>query len=223
MAAPHAIPSDVALRIAKRRAARFGYNLILPDHPAREAVLYGMAAAHELTGSGWNYETAKRSVSVTLPGVGPVADLLRAIPYVGPIFASAATAFRAPTVFPSPAAIEHGLLGTIFHEEGHVGDIRRGGLPWCLCYGFIDEVRVGAEAPCKVCGMIERVHFDGISIAEAETESIESLRPYGLGAEFHTAELIVRGNAATLRRGADPGGIIAEMRAELALENWSPA
>lgn len=222
MSAPHSIPSDVALRIAHRRAARFGYSLILPDHPAREAVLHGMAAAHQITGSGWDYATAKERVSVTLPGAGPAADLLGTIPYVGPILAGAASKFKVPCVFPSPAAIRKGLLGTIFHEEGHVGDIRRGGLPWCLCYGLIDEVRVGAEAPCKVCGMIERVHFDGISVDEAVAESIESLKPYGLGNEFVTAELIVRGNGESLRRGADPGGILAEMRAELALEGWSP-
>ena len=46
------IPVEIALKVAQRRAAERSYELILPDSPYRQAVVYGLAAVHALTGSG---------------------------------------------------------------------------------------------------------------------------------------------------------------------------
>lgn len=218
------IPVEIALKVAQRRAAERSYELILPDSPYRLAVVYGLAATHELTGSGWDLDHARESTSVTLPGAGPLVDLLAMIPIAGPLLAQIASKLTHPSVFLSPAVARDGLslLATLAHEEGHVGDIRRGGLPWCLCYGVIDEVRAGAEAPCFGAGMALRRGLGGQDVDALEAAAVDALGHYGLGDDLFLARGIVRSNAAGLRLGADPGGVIAEFRAELAREGWEP-
>lgn len=216
------IPIDVALRIAQRRAQRFNYELILPDSPYRAAVVYGLAATHEITGTGWSLDHAREFTSSTLPGLGPAVDLLAEVPYVGGIFAGIASKLRRTSVFLSPASVRDGLslLATLAHEEGHVGDIERGGFLWCVAYGVVLEVRAGAECPCMGAGMAIRHGLGGAPVDDLEAAAIASLDAYGLKGD-ELALGILRSNAASLRRGADPGGIIAEFRAELAQEGVS--
>ena len=138
-----AIPADLALRAVQAEAAAADVELLLPGRPEREAVLLGMAAYHAISGHGWSLDHAREHVSVTLPGAGPALDLLAMVPVVGPILASLASGFRRTTVMLAPSAMRDGvvLMGTWRHEGGHVGDIARGGLPWCLAYGVAPEVR----------------------------------------------------------------------------------
>ena len=216
--APRAVDPALALRVAQARAARFGYELVLPGDPRREAVVYGLAAVHKLTGDGWDIDHARENVCVTLPGLGSVAlGLLAAIPVVGPLLAAAAGTVERPQVYLSPAAVRDGnvLLGTIRHEEGHVGQIRAGGLAWCVAYGVIDEARAGAEAPCYGADLAVRAAL-GESPRRLYDAALESLRAYGLGDDIALAEQLVRSTCAALEAGADPGGIGADVLADLA-------
>ena len=211
------VAPDVALRIARARAERHGYELVLPGDPRREAVVYGLAAVHALTGSGWDVDHARERVCVTLPGLGDAAlRLVAAIPVVGPLFAAAVGFVERPQVYLSPAAVADGgvLLGTIRHEEGHVGQIRAGGLAWCVAYGVIEEARAGAEAPCYGADLAVRAAL-GESPRRLYDGALESLRGYGLGDDLALAEALVRSTCAALEAGADPGGMGAEMLAEL--------
>lgn len=217
------IPIEMALRIAQRRAAQRNYELVLPDSPYRQAVVYGLAAAHTITGNGWDFEYAKNNTSVTLPGAGPIVDMVSLIPMVGDLFASICTKLRKTTVFPSPAVMSDGglFLAMLAHEEGHVGDIARGGVFWCAAYGAIGEVRAGGEAPCYGTGMALRAAFRGENRDELEAEAKNSLKAYGLKEGEDLAAGIIASNAEMLRLGRDPGGIIAEYQIELIREGWS--
>lgn len=212
------IAPDVALRIARARAERHGYELVLPGDPRREAVLYGLAAAHALTGSGWDLAYAREHVGVALPGVGSAAlGLLAAIPYVGPLLAGAAATVERPQVYLSPVALRDGavLLVQILHEEGHVGDIRRGGPLWCLCYGAIGEVRAGAEAPCYVADLAVRARL-GEDPRALHDGALAALRGYGLGPGGEAlAAGVLRSGLESVLAGGDPGGLGAEVSAEL--------
>jgi len=217
------IPIDMAIRIAQRRAAERNYELVLPDSPYRQAVVYGLAAAHAITSNGWDFEHARDNTSVTLPGMGPLVDAVSLIPLVGDIFASICAKLRKTTVFPSPAIMSDGglFLATLAHEEGHVGDIARGGLFWCVAYGAIGEVRAGGEAPCYGTGMALRAAFRGESPDDLELEAKTSLKAYGLKEGEDLAAGIIKSNAEMLRLGRDPGGIIAEFQRELVREGWT--
>lgn len=207
----------LALRAARARAERFGYELVMPGDPRREAVVYGLAAVHKLTGDGWDVDHAREHVCVTLPGLGSAAlGLIAAIPYVGPLLAAAGASVERPQVYLSPAAVRDGnvLAGTIRHEEGHVGQIRAGGLPWCLAYGLVAEARAAAEAPCYGSGLIVRAAL-GESPRRLYDAALASLRAYGLGDDLVLAEQLVRSTCAALEAGADPGGIGADMLADL--------
>ena len=161
---------------------------------------------------------ARDRVSVTLPGLDcpPALALLAAVPYAGPVLVGLATRLQRPAIYLSPAAMRDPaqLVATLQHERGHVGSIRAGGLGWCLGYGALGEVRAGAEAPCYGTSMALLCAFTGRSPDDAERDALASLGAYG------TDEPLVRGilasNAETLRRGGDPGGIVAETLRELA-------
>lgn len=213
------IAPDLALRVARRRAAAHGYELVEPDDARRLAVVYGLAAAHKLTGSGWDLDHARENVCVTLPGLGPAADLLAKVPVVGGVLGAVASSLRRPTVFLSPSAVRDGaaLLGVVWHEEGHVGDIRTGSLPWCVAYGVVAEVRA-TEGRCYGCDMAARVRYGGAAVDDAVADALRALEAYGLGDDFPLARGMVLSSAAALRRGGDPGGVLAEMAAELRRE-----
>lgn len=220
------IPLDIALRAAQRLVRNASAGLVLPGDPRREAVLLALAATHKLTGSGWDLDYAREHVCVTLPGVGSAAaKLLSTIPYVGPIFARATEGLDRPTMFMSPAALSDGpvLMGVTQHELGHVGDIRRGGLMWCIAYGAVGEVRAGAEAPCYSSDINHRCALGGVSPEQAEADALAALANYGFDADgLALARVIIRSAGETARRRGDPGGVLAETLAALAAEGWSP-
>lgn len=217
------IPLDLARRIVRTRCERFDVELVLPGDPRRDAVLYGMAAAHKALNTGWDLEYAREHVSVTLPGLGPAADLLAAVPYVGGLLRQLAT--ERPAIYFSPGAWEGsgaGLLATALHEEGHVGSIRNGGLAWCICYGALGEVRVAGEAPCFGASTAILVRHGGVSVDEAVRWALDALAHYGTSAEdLAFARGILASVAQTLRVGGDPGGVLADVRSELAAQGWA--
>jgi len=220
---PTAIPADLALRAVQAEAAAADVELLLPGRPEREAVLLGMAAYHAISGHGWDLAHAREHVSVTLPGAGPVLDLLAMVPVVGPILASLASGFRRTTVMLAPSAMRDGvvLMGTWRHEAGHVGRIAQGGLVWCAAYGLAPEVRAGAEAPCYGSDLAHQVLLAGSDVDKVEAAALDNLTRYGLDEPaLRLARGIVRANAETLRAGIDPGDLVADSLAALRAVGW---
>jgi hypothetical protein len=213
------IPLDRALRLARVRAARGSYELVLPGDPRREAALHGLAAAHALTGSGWSLDHAREHVSLALPGVGDGAlALLSRVPYVGLLLTQVVGSVVRPQIYLAPSALRDGaaLLGVLLHEEGHVGQIRAGGPLWCLAYGVVGELRAGAESPCYAADITIRTRLGGESPRRLYDGALESLRAYGLAAgDLALAESIIRAALVSLDAGADPGGLAAEVREDL--------
>lgn len=198
-----------------------GVDIVLPGDPMREAVLYGLAAANAITGRGWSLDHARENVTLTLPAMGPAFDLLAAIPYVGTIMAGAAAKQRRTTIYFSPASVRSGLAltSTRKHEEGHVGQIKVGGLPWCLAYGLVGEVTAGAEAPCYGNSMAVDVLLGGRDVDAEERAALASLAAYGADEPLYRQ--IIAAHADMLRAGVDPGGIVAETMAELRRCGWT--
>ncbi len=136
---------EQARAAAQRMCDAAGVTLLPPDHALRDVIVAGVALASRLGGrSAWSRDHVAEYVSVTLPGAGPALAALAAVPVVGPILAAAVAAVGAdrtvislsPAVWSDPLR----LLETVRHELGHAGQIRAGGLPWCIAY------LVGAEA-----------------------------------------------------------------------------
>lgn len=223
---PAAIPLDVALRAVRAEAAAADVELLLPGSAGREAILLGLGAVHALSGDGWDLAYAREHVSTTLPGAGSAAlAALALIPVAGPILAGLASAFKRTTVSLSPAALADGLtlMATWRHEVGHVGAIKRGGLMWCIAYGIVPEVRAGAEAPCYGADIAHHVHLGGADLDGITAAVLASLEHYGLDEPaLRLARGIVRSNAESVRRGADPGDVVAETRASLRAAGWEP-
>jgi len=220
---PTAIPADLALRAVQAEAAAADVELLLPGRPEREAILLGMAAYHAISGHGWDLAHAREHVSVTLPGAGPVLDLLAMVPVVGPILASLASGFRRTTVMLAPSAMRDGvvLMGTWRHEAGHVGRIAQGGLVWCAAYGLAPEVRAGAEAPCYGSDLAHQVLLAGSDVDKVEAAALANLERYGLDEPaLRLARGIVRANAETLRAGIDPGDVVADTLRSLRAVGW---
>ena len=220
-----AISVDVALRAVRAEAEAADVELLLPGAAGREAVLLALAAVHAIGGSGWDLAYAREHVSTTLPGAGSAAlGLLATIPVAGPILAAIASTFRRTTVGLSPAAMRDGvsLMSTWRHEAGHVGDIKRGGLVWCLAYGVVPEVRAGAEAPCYGADIAHHVLLGGAEVDKVEASVLSALDHYGLDdAGKRLARGIVRSCAETVRGGADPGDVVADTRASLRAAGWA--
>lgn len=223
---PVAIPLDVALRAVQAEAAAADVELLLPGSGGREAILHGLAAVHAISGDGWDLAYAREHVSTALPGAGaPALAALALIPVAGPILAGLASAFKRTTVSLSPAAMRDGLtlMATWRHESGHVGAIKRGGLMWCIAYGIVPEVRAGAEAPCYGADIAHHVHLGGADLDGITAAVLASLERYGLDEPaLRLARGIVRSNAESVRRGADPGDVVAETRASLRAAGWEP-
>jgi len=220
------IPTDIALRAVQAEAAAADVELLMPGSGGREAVLLGLAAVHALSGDGWDLAHARQHVSTTLPGAGsPALAALALIPVAGPILAGLASAFKRTTVSLSPAALADGLalVSTWRHEAGHVGAIKRGGLLWCVAYGVVPEVRAGAEAPCYGADISHAVHLGGMEVDAITARVLASLEHYGLDEPaLRLARGIVRSNAESVRRGADPGDQVADTRASLRAAGWLP-
>jgi hypothetical protein len=219
------LPLDVATRAAERLCREASVALIPPGDPRREAVVLGLAAYHALRGTGWDLAYAREHVSVTLPGAGAALDVLGKIPVVGGAIVAAVGSSSSPGIYLARGAYRDGwtLLGVVSHELAHVGQLRRGGVLWCVAYGLVPEVVAGAEASCYVAGCAHEVLGGGRDVGNAIDSARASLGHYGLdGNAIALAEGILTSARASLRRGVDPGGIVADSLAALAAEGWTP-
>lgn len=216
------IPVSVALAATEFYFDRAGIDFVLPGNPLREAVLYALAGANAITGRGWSLDHARQNVTITLPAVGPAFDLLAMVPYAGPIMAGIAAKLRKTTVFFSNASMLSGLAltATRKHEEGHAGQIKVGGLPWCVMYGLVPEVTAGAEAPCYLCDMAVNVRLGGHDATQVEQGALRSLSAYGADEPLYRG---IIGSAGDMLRapGVDPGGLVAETIEELRRCGWA--
>ena len=89
MTTPLTLPT--ARAIAAGLVAARGAVLVPSTDPRRTALVYALGAVHSLSGSGWDVDHARQSVTVTLPAVGePLASLLSLIPGVGGLLAQVA-------------------------------------------------------------------------------------------------------------------------------------
>jgi len=220
-----ALPLDVAQRAAARMCRDASAALVPPGDPRREAVVLALGALHALRGSGWSLDYAREHVSVTLPGLGAGLDVLAKVPILGSALVAAVGTSTAPGIYLAPAAYRDGwtLLGVVAHELAHVGQIRRGGPLWCLAYGVVPEVVGGAESVCYVASCAHEVLLGGADPRGACDGAVASLGRYGLDADaLRLADGILRGAEASLRRGVDPGGIVADTLKALADEGWTP-
>lgn len=216
------IPIETALRIARRVCDRYNIALILPGDPRRDAVVELVAKGHQVRGTGVTREHLAESVTVTLPGIpGPASYLLGLIPVVGKALQALGESNGRTAIYLSPAAMETGarLLETLWHELGHVGSIAAGGLSWCLAFLLAAEVRGGAEGPCYGTTVALRWALEGIPIEEAAADALASLEGYGLDdAAMRLVRGIIASAVATILATGDHGGVVAELRAELAAE-----
>lgn len=212
----------IALRIAQRLCDRHGVALHLPGSPERAAVVALVSLAHRVQGTGVTYERVRDGVTLTLPAApSAAASLLALVPHVGPELARMLSA--TPAIYLSPAAMADGrqMLATIWHELGHVGSLRAGGLAWCLAYLVADEARAAGEAPCYGAGMAAAVAM-GADVDVEAARAKGSLESYGLGAEaLATASALIDSARESVRAG-DYGGIELEVRAELEAEGVRP-
>lgn len=219
------ISLSLARALVDHEAPDLGVEVLLPDDPRRLAVVLGMAAVHAVSGAGWAVEHVRESVSCTLPGVGSTAlSLLEQVPTAGPVLAAVVKllGIERPLVCLAPAAFASGvaLVGTWRHELGHIGQLTRGGIPWCAAYA-LGLVRGPAEAQCYGSDIAFRVAWGGARIDDAEADTLRALEGYRLDADqLATARGILRSHAETLRLGGDPGGILAETEAALVRLGW---
>ena len=219
---------EQARAAAQRMCDAAGVTLLPPDHALRDVIVAGVALASRLGGrSAWSRDHVAEYVSVTLPGAGPALAALAAVPVVGPILAAAVAAVGAdrtvislsPAVWSDPLR----LLETVRHELGHAGQIRAGGLPWCIAYLVGAEARAAGEAPCYAASMAVRVRLGGESTAAAAEGAMRSLQGYGLDADaLALAAGIIASARATLDAGEDLGGVVMEVVAALESVGWTP-
>ena len=216
------IDTTLALRAARALTDAAGVDLVLPGDPRREAVVLALGALHKLSGRGWNVDHARESVCVTVPPIGPALDLLGLVPVVGEVFRALAGTQRRTTIYLSPSLMGEGrggtVMGVVQHELGHAGDIARGGLAWCLAYGLVPEVTMGAEAPCMACDAAHMVAFDGLDADAACADREATLRAY-VGDDEAALRLgrgLLEQVRASLRLGVDPTGTVRESLAALA-------
>lgn len=219
---------EQARAAAQRMCDAAGVTLLPPDHALRDVIVAGVALASRLGGrSAWSRDHVAQYVSVTLPGAGPALAALAAVPVVGPILAAAVAAVGAdrtvislsPAVWSDPLR----LLETVRHELGHAGQIRAGGLPWCIAYLVGAEARAAGEAPCYAASMAVRVRLGGESTAAAAESAMRSLQGYGLDADaLALAAGIIASARATLDAGEDLGGVVMEVVAALESVGWRP-
>lgn len=217
------ISIDLAKAAVQKHASDNNFSVIFADDPRRTGVIYTMAAIHKALNTGFDLETAKQSVSVTLPGAGVAELLLQQIPVVGQVLHFFAKDLSKTTVFYSPAAMSSGaaLISTHMHEIGHVGSIAKGGFLWCVCYGLLDVVRAAGEAPCYGASIAIDHSFAGKDLDQAELDANASMRSYGLSqSEYDFAKSMVRSNVLSLKRNGDPGGVIADAKRILTDVGW---
>ena len=217
------ISIDIAKSAVLKHANDNDFSIVFDDDPRRIAVIYAVSSVHKHLNTGFDFETAKQGLSITLPGAGVAELLLQQIPVVGQLLQFLSKGLSKPTIFYSPAATSTGksLISTHIHETGHVGSIRKGGILWCGCYGLFDVVRSAGEAPCYGANIAIDHAFAGKPLEQAESEANDSLSHYGLSeSELTFAKAMVHSNVVTLKRGGDPGGVIADAKRILIDVGW---
>ena len=231
MSAP--ITLDLARKAVAKLYADASVELVLPDDPKRVPVVYAVALAHELAGTGMVLSTIRQSVTITLPGAGDAAKLVSLVPslggVMGPIVSGFLTSLAASLVHPatylSPAAYADPLelLATAAHELSHVGQLRAGGPMWCLDYLAVPEARGAAEAEAYAATMVVRCQIGGVDIAQAEGDANAALAGYGLPAsELALAKAIILSTSETLAAGGVVGSLVTTVRNALVAVGWSP-
>lgn len=214
------VPIDIALKVARRLCDRAGVALILPTDLRRRAVIELVILARDVAGDV-DARAVRAGTTVTLPGApGPALALLALVPVVGPALVALSSEIGRTAIYLSPAALADGakLLAVIWHELGHVGSIKRGGLGWCFAYLIAAEVRAGGEAPCYGAGMAVAVVL-GADVDQVADDAKRSLEGYALDAPAKAlAHGLIDSNRETIRATGDLGGIRAEVVAELAAE-----
>lgn len=214
------IPASIGIRIAQRLCDRAGVALVLPTDLRRKAVIELVILARDAAGSV-DAAAVRQGTTVTLPGApGPALALLALIPVVGPALAALSTQVGRTAIYLAPDLLEDGarLLAVIWHELGHVGSIKRGGLGWCFAYLIAAEVRAGGEAPCYGAGMAVAVVL-GADVDQVADDAKRSLEGYALDDSARAlAHGLIDSDRETLRATGDLGGIRAEVVAELAAE-----
>lgn len=237
---PVLIAPELALRAVRKAASAMNVELILPDDPRRVVLAHLMGASRALVGYGWTTEEAQARVSVTLPGLGAGSDVLAALSNGVPIVGGLLSEFigqnlKRTSVFLSPFALETGvgLFSTWSHESGHVGYIARGGIPFCLAYTLVPEVRA-TEATCFACNMAHDVLLRGVTVEDAAKGVRERLAFYGLDDDARAlAERTITSTSIALgwrpdapqefdeSRAFDPTGTVEESLAMARSEGWS--
>lgn len=219
---------DEARSAAQRLCDLAGVTLLAPDHVLRPVIVHAVAAASAIGADGaWDSAHVRDRVSVTLPGAGLALDALRALPALGGVPIGRALAGLGEAAGLGRDAVVSiawetwrdpvQLLATVQHELGHVGQLRRGGLPWCLLLLLSSEVRAAAEAPCYGASMAVMVRLGGWSTAHAAEGALRSLSGYGLDADgMALAAQMIASHRATLDAGEDLGGVVSEVVAALA-------
>lgn len=201
-------------------ASNAGATVVTPDDPRRVVIVAAVWAASSLGGSSWSHEDVAQRVSMTLPGLGTTGlDLLRGISVAGPLLAGAVAPFGGPAVVClSPVAWDDArqLCMTGIHELGHVGQIRRGGIPYCLGYLGFPEVRAAGEGPCYASSMAVAVRFFGASVEDAARAARASMQGYALDADAQRLfDGIITSAARSLDAGDDLGGVTRDLAAAL--------
>lgn len=214
------IPVPTALRITQRLCVAANVALVMPTDLRRKAVIELVILARDAVGDV-DAAAVRKGTTVTLPGVpGPALALLALVPVVGPALVSLTSDLGRTAIYLAPDDLLDGarLLRKIFHELGHVGSIVVGALGWCLAYLIAAEVRAGGEAPCFGAGMAVEVAC-GRDVAEVADETKRSLEGYALDEPAKAlAHGIIDSAAATIAATGDFGSVVAELRAELAIE-----
>ena len=225
---PKPLTFDIAWKIANQTAEERRVSIVKPGSPAREAVVLALGAEHALTGSGWDLDRARRSVSVTLPAVGPVlTTLIGLIPSAGGILSRVAAQQSRTTMYLSPnaTATPQNILSVVSHELGHADQIAQGGLLWCLAYGIAPMVRA-TEGSCY--GQDIAVDYNlGLAGSTPRLDLIDrlvlgaaaSLQFYGLAPDSMALALSQLAVARrTLESGGELGGpshdVLEALRAE---------
>lgn len=206
--------------------SRAGVELVEPGDLRREGAVAALALVHAISGSGWDYAVFRGRVSLALPGAGEGAELLAAVPYVGPALSALLAGCKRPMVLPAPDAWSGppwDLLGIVQHELGHIGDVRRGGLLGCVGYAVLDVLRGAREGGCYVVDLAHRALSGGDPAALARG-IVAGLDGYSLG---HGPAALVYEQLqialAGIRAGEDPsGGTVAETLAALRRAGWEP-
>lgn len=196
---------DAAKAIALDLCHARGVILAIND-PRRTAIVYALAAVHALGLGGWDLDHAKEYVTVTVPAVGTtLAGLVAALPLVGPVLASVAESQSQTTIYLSPAVARDPvlLLSVVAHELGHADQIAAGGIPWCLAYLVVPEVRAGAESACygQDCAVMHAL--TGGNPREICDNALARLSGYGLD---DNGMALARGVLDVARRTMEHGG-----------------